>query len=143
MPFIGSLLLHLSRGVRWDSDHVVIWSEELQSVMDEIIRGNYVDRVFIAQDYFDASINRIACWIISMRNTRKALLKALLDPMAQAKKAQEEKDFTTRLALLEENKSLPFAPIWDYYCLQKNVPVGAAWLKDVKQYENKVLSNRG
>ena len=142
LPFIDNLLLHLSRGVRWDSDHAVIWNEELQTVMDEIVRGNYLDRVFIAQDYFDASINRIACWIISMRNTRKALLKAFLDPMSQAKKAQEDKDYTTRLALLEENKSLPFAPIWDYYCLQKNIPVGSAWLDDVKQYEKDVLSLR-
>ena len=134
--------LHVTRGVRWDSDHVVIWNDELQAIATEIIHNGYQGRVNIGLDYFDASINRIACWIIGVRDTRKALLKAALDPMAPILKAEQEGDYTSRLALLEESKTLPFADVWDYYCMSKNVPVGQSWLKTVKEYEAAVTLKR-
>jgi len=140
--YMDKVLLHLSRGVRWDSDHVVIWDDELQRIMDEVIHNGYEDRVFIGQDYFDASINRIACWVIAMRNTRKALLKAALAPIAKIRQAELDGDYTSRLALLEETKTLPFTAVWDYYCLQSEKPVGARWLEEVKRYEREVLSTR-
>lgn len=142
MQFSQNILLHLSRGVRWDSDHVVIWNDELQQIMNEVVRGGYLDRVYFAQDYFDASINRVACWVIAMRNTRKALLKALTDPIDAIKKAEINGDFTSRLSLLEENKSLPFSLVWDYYCMLQDIPNGNNWLENIKEYERTVLSKR-
>ena len=142
LQFLDSVLLHLSRGVRWDSDHVVLWDDELQRIMNAVIHNGYEDRVFIGQDYFDASINRIACWAIAMRNTRKALLKAALDPIGAIKRAELEGDFTSRLALWEETKSMPFSAVWDYYCMTKEKPVGAQWLDEVKRYEREVLGRR-
>ena len=142
LNFLPQVMLHVSRGVRWDSDHVVIWNDELQAIATEIIHNGYQGRVNIGLDYFDASINRIACWIIGVRDTRKALLKAALDPMAPILKAEQEGDYTSRLALLEESKTLPFADVWDYYCMSKNVPVGQSWLKTVKEYEAAVTLKR-
>ena len=142
MLFFDNLLIHISRPVRWDSDHVPTLNDELQNIMNEIVRGGFLTRVHLAQDYFDASINRIACWVIGMRNTRKALLRACLEPMEPAIDAQRTGDLTSRLSLLEENKSLPFSAIWDYYCMSKGVPVGREWLKDVKMYEKNVLAKR-
>lgn len=139
MCFLENLLIHVSRGVRWDSDHVVVLDDELHNVMQEIVRGDYLDRVFIAQDYFDASINRIAAWVIAMRNTQKALLSALMEPQ-HARKAEEKGDYTARLAYLEESKTLPFTPVWDYYCQLEDVPAGADWLNEVKDYEKMILS---
>ncbi len=142
LQFLDEVLLHVSRGVRWDSDHVVLWDDELQNIMSEIVLNGYDKRVHIGLDYFDASINRIAAWVIGMRNSRKALLKAALTPIQKIRDAESAGDYTTRLALLEENKSLPFAPIWDYYCMKSGVPVGENWLINVKEYESKVLSLR-
>lgn len=142
LQYTEKILLHLSRGVRWDSDHVVIWDDELQQIMYEVFRGGYRDRVYIGQDYFDASINRIACWTIAMRNTRKALLKAALEPFERIAAAEREGDYTARLALLEENRTLPFAAVWDYYCHTRERPVGDAWLEPVKRYERDVLLQR-
>ncbi|MBP3479916.1 MAG: L-rhamnose isomerase [Oscillospiraceae bacterium] len=142
MLFLDGILLHISRPVRWDSDHVPTLNDDLQAIMNEIVRGGFLNRAHIAQDYFDASINRIACWVIAMRNTRKALLKACLEPVKAAVEAQEAGDFTSRLSLLEENKSLPYSAIWDYYCMSRNVPVGRQWLQDVKRYETDVLFKR-
>lgn len=142
LQFLDQVLLHVSRGVRWDSDHVVLWDDELQHIMDEIVSNGYTKRVHIGLDYFDASINRIACWVIGVRNARKALLRAALNPLDRIKRCEAEGDYTSRLALLEENKSLPFAPVWDYYCAQKGVPVGDGWLAEVKRYEHDVLSGR-
>ena len=142
MCFTKEALLHVSRGVRWDSDHVVIWDDELQDIMNEIVRNGFEDRIHVALDYFDASINRIACWVIGVRNVRKALLKALLDPMVPIRKAEEEGDYSARLALLEETKSAPVSLVWDYYCLTQNVPVGQSWLVEVKQYEREVTGRR-
>lgn len=142
LGFVPEIMLHVSRGVRWDSDHVVIWNDELQAIATEIVHNNYQSRVHIGLDYFDASINRIACWVIGIRNTRKALLKAALDPISAIREAERKGDYTTRLALLEESKSLPFADIWDYYCMSKGVPVSESWLTTVKDYEMRVTSKR-
>ena len=142
LQYTDKILLHLSRGVRWDSDHVVVWDDELQRIMDTVLHDGFENNVYIGQDYFDASINRIACWVIAMRNTRKALLKAALDPMEPIRKAELAGDYTTRLALLEETKSLPFAAVWDYYCMKNEKPVGQEWLAQVKNYEKEVLSKR-
>jgi len=140
--YLDEILLHISRGVRWDSDHVVIGSDELSAIAQEIVRGNFLDRVHIGLDYFDASINRIAAWVIGARAMQKALLAALLEPTQQLRKLEQSGDFTARLAMLEELKSLPLGAVWDYYCLKANVPVGDNWIKDVKDYEKKVTSKR-
>lgn len=142
LTFIDELLLHVSRGVRWDSDHVVILSDDLKNIAEEIVRGGYVDRVHIGLDYFDASINRVAAWTIGMRCMVKALLIALLEPADKIRRAEQAGDFTSRLAMIEETKTLPFAAVWDYYCLKQDVPVGLEWMKEVKQYESAVLSRR-
>lgn len=140
--FLPELALHVSRGVRWDSDHVVTLTDELQAIAQEIVWGGYLGRVRIGLDYFDASINRIAAWVIGSRNMIRALLMALLTPIDSIKAAEASRDYTTRLALFEETKSLPFGAVWDWYCLKNNVPVGEAWLAEVKQYEKDVLSKR-
>lgn len=140
--FVNEILLHVSRPVRWDSDHVVILDDELMAIAEEIVRGNLLNRVHIGLDFFDASINRIAAWTIGTRNMMKALLMALLEPYKELKKAETEFDFTTRLAVLEELKSYPWQAVWDYYCLIKGVPVGLEWLQEVKKYENTVLAKR-
>lgn len=141
-PFVDGVMLHVSRGVRWDSDHVIVWDDELTHIMEEIILNGYENKVHIGLDYFDASINRIAAWTIGLRNARKSLLSACLTPVDAMRKAELAGDFTSRLALHEENKSLPFAPIWDYYCMKSGKPTGSDWITDVKDYERTVLSNR-
>ena len=140
--YVPELLLHVSRGVRWDSDHVVTLTDELQTIMQEIVRGGYLDRVHIGLDFFDASINRVAAWVIGSRNALRALLMALLEPVAQLRQLEAAGDYTARLALLEELKGLPFGAVWDYYCLQKNVPVGIHFIDEIKAYEVQVLSRR-
>lgn len=142
LNFAPEAMLHVSRGVRWDSDHVVIWNDELQAIADEIVHNGYEKRIHIGLDFFDASINRIACWVIGVRDTRKALLKAALDPIAMLRKAEGCGDYTTRLAGIEEAKGLPIADVWDYYCLKKGIPVGFDWLRAVKEYEKDVTSKR-
>lgn len=140
--YCDNLLLHVSRPVRWDSDHVVTFNDELQDIANELVRNKALDKTFVALDFFDASINRIAAWTIGTRNTYKALLKALLEPTDALKKLENEGDFTSRLALLEEFKSYPFQAVWDYVCEKNNIPVREAWLKEVKDYEKNVLSKR-
>jgi len=142
LMFVPGLLLHVSRPVRWDSDHVVILDDELLAIAKEIIRSPRRDRIRIGLDYFDASINRVAAWVIGMRNMIKALLIALLEPADRLRKLELETDYTSRLALMEECKTLPFGAVWDYYCESKNVPPGAAWLDEVKHYERAVLAQR-
>jgi L-rhamnose isomerase len=142
LMYVPELLLHVSRGVRWDSDHVVTYTDDLQAIMQETVRGGFLDRVHVGLDYFDASINRIAAWTIGTRNALKAILAALLEPTEKLRAAERNGDFTTRLALMEECKSMPFGAVWDYYCLQQGVPVGAAWLDRVKAYESTVLAKR-
>jgi len=142
LQYLDGLMLHVSRGVRWDSDHVVTYDDELQNIMYEIVNNGYTEKVHIGLDYFDASINRIACWAIGMRNVRKALLKAALMPVDEIRKCEVEGDYTSRLALQEEAKQLPYSSIWDYYCLTKGSPVGQDWLSKVKDYERSTLSKR-
>ncbi len=142
LMYLPEILLHVSRGVRWDSDHVVTLTDELQAIAQEIVRGDYLQRVHIGLDFFDASINRVAAWVIGTRNMIKALLMALLEPTSQLEQVELAGDFTSRLALMEEQKSLPFGAVWDYYCMQSGVPVGADWLTAVKRYEKDVLSLR-
>jgi len=141
LAFIPEILLHVSRGVRWDSDHVVTLNDDLIATAREIVANGYTDRVHIGLDYFDASINRVAAWTIGTRNMIRALLMALLEPPA-IKTAETAADFTGRLVLQEEAKTLPLGAVWDYYCEQKGVPVGDAWLSESKQYEKTVLSKR-
>jgi L-rhamnose isomerase len=140
--YIDQLLLHVSRGVRWDSDHVVTFNDDTQAIANEIVRNNALDRVHIGLDYFDASINRIAAWTIGARNTLRALLVALLEPTDLLKQHEADGDFSSRLALQEELKSMPFSAVWDYYCLQKNVPIGMDFMNIIKDYEKQELSKR-
>lgn len=140
--YVPELLLHVSRGVRWDSDHVVTFSDDLQAIMHEIVRGEFLQRVHIGLDYFDASINRIAAWVIGTRNALKALLLALLEPTDTLRRYEAEGNFTARLALMEELKSMPHGAVWDAYCARQNVPTGAGWLDAVTDYERRELSNR-
>ncbi|MDW8846190.1 L-rhamnose isomerase [Erwinia sp. MMLR14_017] len=142
MLYVPRLLLHVSRPVRWDSDHVVILDDETQAIANEIVRQKLFDKVHIGLDFFDASINRIAAWVIGTRNAKKALLRALLEPVDQLKKLELEGDYTSRLALLEEQKSLPWQAVWEAYCLRHDVPAGAGWLGAVRHYEQQVLSKR-
>ena len=142
LMYMDEILLHVSRGVRWDSDHVVTLSEELQAIAQEIIRHNYDNRVHIGLDYFDGSINRIAAWVIGSRNMRKALLMALLEPAAMIAEAENAGDNARRLALLEESKTLPFAAVWDEYCSRSGVPGGFDWYKPIEKYQADVLSKR-
>jgi L-rhamnose isomerase len=143
LTYLDEILLHVSRGVRWDSDHVVILSDDLRSIAAEIVRGGYLNRVHIGLDYFDASINRVAAWVIGTRAMLKALLLALIEPVQTLRQLEAAGDFTARLAMLEEQKTMPSGAIWDYYCLQQSVPIGPAWLDDAKAYEHSVLSKRG
>jgi L-rhamnose isomerase len=143
LTFLQEILLHVSRGVRWDSDHVVTLTDELQAITQEIVRGEFLERVHIGLDFFDASINRVAAWVVGTRCLLKGLLMALLEPIETLRQYERDGDFTSRLALLEELKTLPFGAVWDHYCLTSEVPVGAAWLDEVRTYEREVLSLRG
>ena len=142
LTFLDEILLHVSRGVRWDSDHVVVLSDELRAITEQIIRGDYLQRVHIGLDFFDASINRIAAWVIGTRCMIKAILIALLEPAEKLREIELDGDYTARLAMLEELKTMPFGAIWDYYCTKQDVPPGLYWLKEVKDYETKVTNLR-
>jgi len=142
LQFADQILLHVSRGVRWDSDHVITLDDELQRIMDEIVWNRYENRVFIGLDYFDASINRIAAWAVGMRNARKAILNACLAPVERIRAAEYSEDFTSRLALLEDRKTLPFGLVWAYYCESRGIAQDGVWLDEVKTYERTVLSRR-
>jgi L-rhamnose isomerase len=142
LNFVPEIVLHVSRGVRWDSDHVVTLTDELQAIAQEITWGNYASRVHIGLDYFDASINRIAAWVIGARNMGKALLLALTTPIGTLRQIEREGDYTSRLALMEEAKFLPASAVWDYYCARQDVPVGEAWLAEIKKYERSALAQR-
>jgi L-rhamnose isomerase len=143
LQFVPEILLHVSRGVRWDSDHVVLFDDPTRAIMEEVVRGGFLGRTHIGLDYFDASINRVAAWTIGTRNALKCLLVALLEPTGTLRAAEAAGDHTGRLALMEEAKTLPFAAVWDEYCRRQNVPVGSAWLEEVRTYERKVLNKRG
>jgi L-rhamnose isomerase len=142
LTFLDEVLLHVSRGVRWDSDHVVIFSDELQAIAQEVVRGGFLSRVHIGLDYFDASINRVGAWVIGARNTMRALLLALLEPIDQMRQLEVAGDYTRRLALLEELKVLPSNAVWDCFCLQQGVPVGIGFMDKVQDYEKRVLPKR-
>ena len=146
---LPQILLHVSRGVRWDSDHVVTFTDDLQAIAREVVaaQGGLAEisrgprRIHLGLDYFDASINRIAAWVIGARNLLRALLLALLEPPA-IQRAELVGDNTSRLALQEEARSLPFGAVWDHYCERHGVPVGESWLIEMKQYERTVLERR-
>lgn len=142
LTYLNGVMLHVSRPVRWDSDHVVILDDELKAITTEIRRGGFEDRVHIGLDFFDGSINRIACWAIGSRNMQKALLWAALEPVEMLQKFEDEGDFTSRLAYLEEIKTLPFGAVWDAYCESQNVSVGDSWIAEMKKYEKDVLLTR-
>ncbi|MGN1099895.1 MAG: L-rhamnose isomerase [Christensenellales bacterium] len=136
------ILLHVTRPMRWDSDHVVSYDDNVRNIMKEIVRGNFCDRVNLGTDYFDASINRIAAGVLGMRNTQKAYLYALLEPFGLLKKLEAEGNYTARLALTEECKTLPFDRVWNYFCLKNDIPSGYGWVSEVERYEREVLSKR-
>jgi L-rhamnose isomerase len=142
MMYVPRLLLHVSRGVRWDSDHVVTLTDELQAIMQSLVRGDYLGRTHVGLDFFDASINRVAAWVIGTRSALRGLLMALLEPIDQLRQMEAAGDFTARLALLEEVKGMPFGAVWDYYCLRQNVPVGMAFMDEIRRYETAVTSRR-
>lgn len=142
LPFVPGILLHVSRGVRWDSDHVIILNDDLQSIAQELVRGDYLGRTHIGLDYFDASINRIAAWVIGARNMIKALLVAMLEPSSKLRELESDGNYTERLALMEEIRTMPFGAVWDYYCEKQGVPAGTEWMKEVKIYEASVLHDR-
>jgi L-rhamnose isomerase len=141
--YLDEILLHVSRPVRWDSDHVVLFDDPTIAIAQEIVRCDGLKRVHVGLDYFDASINRVAAWVIGTRNFRKALLYAMLEPRKAFAEAEGRFDYTSRLALMEEAKSLPWPSVWEYYCVTKGVPPGAEWLRIVRKYEADVLSKRG
>ncbi len=139
---VPALLLHVSRGVRWDSDHVVLFDDATRAMMEEVVRGGYLPRTRIGLDFFDASINRIAAWVVGTRATLKALLAALLEPAARLREAEEAGDGAARLAWLEEACTLPLGAVWDEFCRRSQVPVGPAWLAEAQAYERAVLARR-
>lgn len=140
--FSEKLALHVTRPVRWDSDHVVLFDDETKEIAKEIVRNDAIDRVFLALDYFDASINRISAWVVGMRNMQKALLFALLQPAERLKKMQDSGSFTELMMLQEELKLYPMGDVWDHFCEENGVPVREEWFTEVKRYENEVLAKR-
>ena len=142
LQFHKRLLLHVSRPIRWDSDHVVIFNDDLRAVFQELVRGKALDRATVALDFFDASINRIGAYVIGARATRKAILNALLEPVTQLQAAEAAGKGATKLALMEEAKTLPFGAVWDTLCRRANVPVGPAWIAEMERYEQDVLRKR-
>jgi L-rhamnose isomerase len=142
LQFVPELLLHVSRGVRWDSDHVVLFDDPTRAMMEELVRGGLLGRTHIGLDFFDASINRIAAWVIGTRGAIKSLLAVLLEPAALLRSAEEAGDNTLRLALFEETRTLPIGAVWDEYCRRKEVPSGLSWMDEIKTYEKSVLVGR-
>ncbi len=142
LTFLDEVLLHVSRGVRWDSDHVVLLTDEIQAIAQEVVRGGYLERVHIGLDFFDASINRVAAWVIGSRNTLRALLMALVEPIEELRELEIAGNYTRRLAMLEALKGLPFGAVWDYVCAQQGVPVGIAFMDVIEAYERREQSKR-
>lgn len=140
--FSKGIMLHVSRPVRWDSDHVVLMDDELQDIAKELVRNDLLSRTNIGLDFFDATINRIAAWVIGTRNTQKSILKAMLEPIQDLKEMELEFNFTKRIAYTEELKDFPYADVWNYFCEQNGVPVGLGWLEEVRNYEEEVLMKR-
>ncbi|MGD2245692.1 MAG: L-rhamnose isomerase [Candidatus Aminicenantes bacterium] len=142
LQFFDELLLHVSRGVRWDSDHVVSLNDEVRSLSEEIVRSNVQERVHFALDFFDASMNRVGAWVIGARATLKSVLIALLEPRKKLQKFEDTGDYFARLALLDELKTMPFGAVWDYFCLNMDVPSGESWIEEIERYETEVTSQR-
>lgn len=142
LQYVPHLLLHVSRGVRWDSDHVVLLDDPTRALFEELVRGGFLPRTAIGLDYFDASINRVAAWVLGTRNALKCLLVALLEPSARLRELEAAGDHTARLVLLEELKTLPFAAVWDEHCRRQNTPGDRAWLPTVQKYEREHLAQR-
>jgi L-rhamnose isomerase len=142
LQFVDEVLLHVTRPIRWDSDHVVTLNEEVQLIASEIVRNNFMGRVNVGLDFFDASINRIGAYVVGTRAAQKAFMIAMLEPTAKLIEMEEKGQNFERLAMLEELKTKPFGAVWDYYCLQNNVPVGEDYIADIQQYESSVLSKR-
>jgi L-rhamnose isomerase len=142
LQFSDELLLHMSRGVRWDSDHVVILSDEVRYACEEIIRGKFLEQVHLVLDFFDGSINRVGAWVIGARAVLKGLLIALLEPGKTLRGFEEAGDNFSRLALMEELKTMPFGAVWDYHCLKQGLPAGESWLGEIRRYEKEVLLKR-
>ncbi|WP_028043992.1 L-rhamnose isomerase [Candidatus Stoquefichus massiliensis] len=141
--FHDKVALHVTRPVRWDSDHVVLFDDETKEIAKEIVRNNAMERVLVGLDFFDASINRIVAWTVGMRNMQKAMLYALLLPYEILREAQDQGDYTKIMVINEELKTYPFNDIWDYYCEKNQVPVRDEWYQDIKKYETEVLVKRG
>jgi L-rhamnose isomerase len=143
LAFVPEVLLHVSRPVRWDSDHVVIFDDALMALAREIVRGDALNRVYLATDFFDASINRVGAWVTGVRSLQKALLYAMLEPVSTLKELEAKRRGAERLALMEECRTMPYYAVWDYFCLKSGVPAGTAWLNEIRDYEEKILSKRG
>ena len=141
--FFDKVPLHVTRPVRWDSDHVVLLDDELKEIMKEVVRNDALDKVLIGLDFFDASINRIAAWVVGTRNAQKALLYALLEPNEQLKSLQDSASFTEKMVRMEQMKTMPFGNIWEHYCELQGVPNDVDWFEEVRRYENDVLLKRG
>ena len=140
--FFDKIPLHVTRPMRWDSDHVVRFDDEIREIATEIVRNDAMDKVLCGLDYFDASINRVAAWVIGARNMQKALLYALTQPHETMKKLQQTGDFTRLIMLQEECKTLPFGDIWEAYCERMGVPGDESWYHQIGDYENTVLKER-
>lgn len=142
LPFSGELLVHASRGIRWDSDHVVVLNDELRDLFREIVRGDCLNRIYLASDFFDASINRVGAWVTGVRAIQRALLMALLEPRHQLAEMEREGDLLGRLALMDHSQDLPWGVVWDRFCEKQEVPPGVEWLRDIRDYEKSVLARR-
>lgn len=142
LQFLDEVLLHVTRPIRWDSDHVVTLNDDLQLIASEIVRNNFLPRVNIGLDFFDASINRVGAYVIGTRATQKAFMQAMLEPTGYLKELEVQGKNFERLAMLEELKTKPFSAVWDYYCLKEGVPAGADYISEIQQYENEVLIKR-
>lgn len=140
--FVPEINLHVSRPERWDSDHVVILSDELLALSQEIVRSGHADRVHVGLDYFDASINRLGAYVVGVRSTQKAMLQALLEPIQTLREFEVQDKNFERLAYLEELKSMPWNAVYNFYCLQQGVPVGDGFIREIQQYENEITSKR-
>lgn len=140
--FFDEIALHVTRGIRWDSDHVVVFDDETKEIAKEIVRNNALDRVYIALDYFDASINRVSAWSTGLRSFQKALLNAMLTPNAMLKELQDNSEFTKLMAMQEAVKCLPFGDVWEQYCKECGVKGEFEWFEEIEKYEAEVLSKR-
>jgi L-rhamnose isomerase len=143
LTFLDEVLLHVSRGVRWDSDHVVVLDDSLLAIAREVVANGYLDRVHFGLDYFDASINRVAAWVVGTRALQRALLFALLEPTARLRESEAAGDYTARLAMQEQAKSLPWGEVWPEFCRRNDTPDDGEWLGEVREYERTVLGLRG